>query len=66
MIRSIAVFMFVLVVGVCSYVLLNPDCYAAPSFAWRLCLVRGCLFGCSCLDNLPFASAPKLSAVAWL
>jgi hypothetical protein len=43
MIRSIAVFMFVLVVGVCSYVLLNPDCYAAPvlclaplSCAWLL------------------------------
>jgi hypothetical protein len=30
MIRSIAVFMFVVVVGVCSYMLLNPDSYSSP------------------------------------
>jgi hypothetical protein len=30
MIRSIAVFMFVLVVGVCSYVLLKPNSYSTP------------------------------------
>jgi hypothetical protein len=30
MIRNIAVVMFVFVVGVCSYVVLNPDSYSTP------------------------------------
>jgi hypothetical protein len=45
MIRSIAVFIFVLVVGVCSYVLLNPNSYSTPV----LCLVAFvlCVAACS-------------------
>jgi len=45
MIHSIAVFMFVLIVGVCSYVLLNPNCYTAPV----LCLAAFvlCVAACS-------------------
>jgi hypothetical protein len=41
MIRNIAVVMFVLVVGVCSYVLLNPNSYSTPVLclaAFVLCM----------------------------
>lgn len=58
--RLVAVFTFVLVVGVCSYVLLNPVSYSTPV----LCLAGFvlCVAACavaSSLENLPFDPVSK-------
>jgi hypothetical protein len=48
----IAVFTFLLIVGVCSYVVLNPGSllYSGPMFR-RFCSVRGDSHGCSSLED---------------
>ena len=57
MIRYIAVFTFLLIVGVCSYVVLNPGSYSTPVLLLAsFCLVRGSLCNCASLENLSFSS----------
>ena len=54
MIRLVAVFTFLLIVGVCSFVVLNPSSYSTLVLCLASFVLCGDSRGCSSLESLSF------------